>query len=119
MTPLARAGQSREVTECSGGGAETRNSEGGPLRFASVGFVAWIVVGLLAGSLASRVTGTRRLGCLGTTLVGVVGGLLGGMLFNAAGDRGIGHFGLRSVLVAFVGASLLLLVTGLGARRRH
>lgn len=82
-----------------------------------MGWLAWIVVGLIAGSLASRVTGARRLGCLTTTLVGVVGGLLGGMLFNAAGDQGIGDFGIRSVLVAFVGATVLLAITGVGSRR--
>ena len=48
--------------------------------------------------------GGWNLGCLGTIVVGVVGGLLGGALFNAAGDHGIGDFGLRSMFVAFVGA---------------
>jgi uncharacterized membrane protein YeaQ/YmgE (transglycosylase-associated protein family) len=81
-----------------------------------MGWLAWIVVGLVAGSLARRVTGTQRLGCLTTMLVGVAGGLLGGALFNAAGDHGIGKFGLRSVLVAFVGATLLLAIAGFGAR---
>ena len=49
----------------------------------------------------------------------VVGGLIGGAIFNAAGDEGITDFGLRSILVAFVGASVLLLLTGpfLGRRR--
>jgi len=81
-----------------------------------MGWLAWIVVGLVAGSLARRVTGFERLGCLTTMLVGVAGGLLGGALFNAAGDHGIGHFGIRSLLVAFVGATLLLAVAGLGSR---
>ncbi len=84
--------------------------------------VGWIVVGLVAGALAGRVTGVRRQGCVTTTVVGVVGGLLGGALFTAAGDEGIGGFGLRSVFVAFIGACVLLLVlgaaTGTGARRR-
>jgi uncharacterized membrane protein YeaQ/YmgE (transglycosylase-associated protein family) len=84
-----------------------------------MGWFAWIVVGLIAGSLARRVTGLERLGCLTTLVIGVAGGLLGGALFNAAGDRGIGKFGLRSVLVAFVGATLLLAVTGIGARSRR
>jgi uncharacterized membrane protein YeaQ/YmgE (transglycosylase-associated protein family) len=45
------------------------------------------------------------------------------MLFSAAGDQGIGDFGLRSMFVAFVGAVVLLalvgLVTGKGSRSRH
>jgi uncharacterized membrane protein YeaQ/YmgE (transglycosylase-associated protein family) len=86
-----------------------------------MGWIAWIVVGLIAGSLARRVTGARRMGCVTTMLTGILGGVLGGFLFNLAGDDGIGDFGLRSVLVAFVGASLLLVVFGAGARRgaRH
>ena len=86
--------------------------------------VGWIVVGLVAGGLARAVTGGGwNLGCLGTIVVGVVGGLIGGMLFSAAGDEGINHFGLRSMFVAFVGAVVLLalvgLVTGRGSRIRR
>ena len=46
-------------------------------------------------------------------MVGVLGGLIGGMLFNLAGDEGIGDFGLRSMFVAFVGAVVLLAIVGL------
>lgn len=74
--------------------------------------IGWIVVGLVAGGLARRITGTRRVGCAMTTATGVLGGLLGGALFNAAGDEGIGDFGLRSLFVAFIGATLLLAVLG-------
>lgn len=82
-----------------------------------MGIFAWMIVGLVAGLLARGVTGADkradlRLGCLGTMAVGVSGGLIGGMLFNLAGNGGIGGFGLRSMFVAFVGASLLLLVVG-------
>jgi len=89
-----------------------------------VNLVGWIVVGLVAGGLARAVTGGGwNLGCLGTIVVGVVGGLVGGMLFSAAGDEGIGDFGLRSMFVAFVGAVVLLalvgLVTGRGSRLRR
>jgi uncharacterized membrane protein YeaQ/YmgE (transglycosylase-associated protein family) len=82
--------------------------------------LSWIVVGFIAGGLARVATGSRKRGCLGTIVVGILGGLIGGALFNAAGDKGITEFGLWSVLVAFVGACLLLflldLVTG-GSRR--
>jgi len=89
-----------------------------------VNLVGWIVVGLVAGGLARSVTGGGwNLGCLGTIVVGVVGGLIGGMLFSAAGDEGIGDFGLRSIFVAFVGAVVLLalvgLVSGRGSRLRR
>lgn len=74
--------------------------------------IGWIVVGFLAGSLAGMVTGRKAGGCLSTILVGVLGALIGGALFNAAGSDGIGDFGLWSIFVAFVGASVLLLVFG-------
>ncbi|MGO9873368.1 MAG: GlsB/YeaQ/YmgE family stress response membrane protein [Acidimicrobiia bacterium] len=88
-----------------------------------MGPIGWIVVGFVAGALARPVTGGGwRLGCVGTTVVGVLGGLLGGMLFNLAGDHGIGKFGLRSMFVAFVGAVVLLAIFGIfggrHARRR-
>lgn len=86
-----------------------------------MGLLGWIVVGLIAGALAGRVTGVRGNGCLATVAVGVLGGLVGGALFNAAGDEGIGDFGFRSMFVAFIGATVLLFlfgtVTGRGRRR--
>jgi uncharacterized membrane protein YeaQ/YmgE (transglycosylase-associated protein family) len=83
-----------------------------------MGIFGWIVVGFVAGALARPVTGGGwRLGCAGTTVVGVLGGLLGGMLFNLAGDNGIGKFGLRSMFVAFVGAVVLLAIVGLAGGR--
>jgi uncharacterized membrane protein YeaQ/YmgE (transglycosylase-associated protein family) len=91
-----------------------------------VGVLGWIVVGFVAGAFARALTGTGgSLGCLGTIVVGVVGGLIGGALFNAAGNDGIGDFGFRSMFVAFIGASVLLVVVGFltgdrrGSRRRH
>jgi uncharacterized membrane protein YeaQ/YmgE (transglycosylase-associated protein family) len=85
-----------------------------------MGVLSWIVVGFVAGALARAVTGgARDAGCLGTIVIGVIGGLLGGALFNAAGDEGIGDFGLRSLFVAFVGACVLLLLVGLVTRGRY
>ena len=79
---------------------------------------AWIVVGFLAGVLAKLVTGQDRPGCLGTMIVGILGGLLGGLLFSAAGGEGINDFSLYSVLVAFVGATILLFGWGLLSKDR-
>ena len=82
-----------------------------------MGLLGWIVVGFVAGALARPVTGGGwHLGCLGTIVVGVLGGLIGGVLFNLAGDEGIGDFGLRSMFVAFVGAVVLLAIVGLARR---
>jgi len=85
-----------------------------------VSWLSWIVVGFVAGLLAKLVTGRgHRPGCLGTIVLGIVGGLLGGILFQAAGGEAINHFSLYSILVAFVGASILLVLWSLvsGSRR--
>lgn len=81
-------------------------------------WLSWIIVGFVAGVLAKLVTGQDRPGCLGTIFVGILGGLLGGALFTAAGDEGINDFSLRSLLVAFVGATILLFGWGLVANKR-
>ena len=81
-------------------------------------WLSWIVVGFVAGVLAKAVTGQRRrIGCLGTIVVGILGGLVGGAVFKAAGDEGINEFSFRSVLVAFIGATVLLFLWGLVAGR--
>jgi uncharacterized membrane protein YeaQ/YmgE (transglycosylase-associated protein family) len=75
-----------------------------------MGLLAWIVVGLLAGWIAGMVTGRKAEGCITKVAVGVIGALIGGALDQAAGGRGIEEFGLRSVLVAAVGAVIFLFV---------
>ena len=75
-----------------------------------MGLFSWVVVGLLAGWIAGMVTGRRDQGCVTKIAVGVIGALIGGALANAAGYEGIEDFGLRSVLVAAVGATAFLFV---------
>lgn len=76
-----------------------------------LGIVGWIILGSLAGWLASRVTGTyRRQGCLLDIVVGVVGGFLGGLIFSALGGAGVTGFNPWSLLVATVGAIILLVI---------
>lgn len=88
-----------------------------------MGVVSWIVVGFFAGVLAKGVTGVRGAGCLVTVFIGIAGGLLGGIIFKAAGERGLTGFSWRSFLVATVGAIVLLLVygaiSGRGRDRRY
>jgi uncharacterized membrane protein YeaQ/YmgE (transglycosylase-associated protein family) len=87
--------------------------------------IAWAVVGLLAGGLASRAVGTERRGCLGTMIVGILGAFIGGGLYRLMrGDdvEVFDEFDLGSIFVAFLGACALLLVLeaigGRGANRR-
>ena len=80
---------------------------------------AWIVVGLVAGLLARWIVRDDRSGCLYTVAVGVLGALIGGALMQAGGRDRINEFSLRSLLVAALGAVLLLLVLqAIGGRGR-
>jgi uncharacterized membrane protein YeaQ/YmgE (transglycosylase-associated protein family) len=84
--------------------------------------LGWIVVGLIAGTLARWVTGARRGGCLVTIVVGILGGLIGGALFQLVTDSdtdAMDDFDIGSVFVAFVGAVLLLLVLEAISRGRR
>jgi uncharacterized membrane protein YeaQ/YmgE (transglycosylase-associated protein family) len=82
-----------------------------------MGWLAWIVVGAVAGWLASMVVHSR-LGLIGDIVAGIVGAFIGGFLFNAIGLAGTTGFDLWSVFVAFIGAVVLLgllrLVSGRG-----
>lgn len=70
----------------------------------------WIVLGLAAGILASKIVNRQGAGILTDIMVGIVGALLGGFIFEVF--RGTGSYGLnlRSILAATVGAIALLLV---------
>ena len=80
--------------------------------------LSWIVVGLIAGFLAGLVVKGGGFGLIGDIIVGVVGGLLGGWI-----SVNLLHFGnmtginLESILIAFAGAVILLLVLRLIRRR--
>jgi len=72
-----------------------------------MGWLAWVIVGAIAGWLASMVIHSR-LGLLGDIIVGIVGAFIGGFLFNAIGVAGTTGFNVWSLFVAFIGAVVLL-----------
>jgi uncharacterized membrane protein YeaQ/YmgE (transglycosylase-associated protein family) len=72
-----------------------------------MGLLAWLVVGAIAGFLASIVVPTG-FGLVGDIVVGVIGGFIGGYLFHAIGEGGMTGISLWSVFVAFTGAVVLL-----------
>lgn len=74
-----------------------------------MGWLAWLIVGAVAGWLASMVMKTNgRQGLLTDIVVGIVGAFIGGFLFNQFGSAGVTGFNIWSVFVAFVGAVVLL-----------
>ena len=85
-----------------------------------MGLLSWIVVGLIAGWLAGLVVKGGGYGCVGDIVVGVVGGLLGGWLasyFLHMGDPMSG-INIPSILVAFVGAVIFVIVLRLITGKR-
>ena len=75
-----------------------------------MGILGWIILGGLAGWLASRVVRGSGLGLLGDIVVGIVGGIIGGFIIGVLGGTGITGFNLWSFVVAVLGAVLLLLI---------
>ena len=73
-------------------------------------FIAWIVVGLISGFLASKVVNRTGEGFVRDILLGIVGALVGGWIFNALGQPGVTGVNIYSIVVAFVGALVLLVV---------
>ncbi|HEV2954061.1 MAG TPA: GlsB/YeaQ/YmgE family stress response membrane protein [Candidatus Dormibacteraeota bacterium] len=85
--------------------------------------LVWVVVGLVAGFLASRVMLGHGLGLIGDVLAGVVGAVVGNLLaayFHVVVDVQ-GHPMISQILIAFLGAVIILMVVrlaGFGRRRR-
>ncbi len=84
-----------------------------------MGILAWIIIGGIAGWLASLVVRGTGLGILGDIIVGVVGAFIGGFIVSLVGGTGFTGFNIWSLIVAFIGAVVLLLVVRLFAGNRR
>lgn len=74
-----------------------------------MGILGWIVIGALAGWIASMLTGNNeKMGAGANIAVGIIGGFIGGIAMNLLGGSGITGFNLWSLLVAVIGAVILL-----------
>ena len=72
--------------------------------------LGWIVLGLIAGFIGSRIVNRRGEGLVFDIMLGIVGALIGGWLFNQFGSAGVTGFNLWSLLVAVIGSVVLLVV---------
>ncbi len=72
--------------------------------------LAWIVLGLVAGFIGSKIVNRTGEGILLDIVLGIVGAIVGGFLFNQFGHPGVTGLNLYSLLVAVVGAVVVLLV---------
>ena len=86
-----------------------------------MGILAWIVVGLIAGFLASRVMRGGGYGLIGDIIVGIVGALIGGFLATNLLNmpNAVNGINITSILVAFVGAVILIAILRMVSGRRR
>ncbi len=83
-----------------------------------MGIIGWLIIGALAGWIASKITGNdKRMGAGKNIIVGVIGGFLGGLAMNLIGGVGVTGFNLWSLFVAVLGAVILLLIVNAVTRR--
>ena len=73
-------------------------------------YLAWIVLGLVAGFIGSKIVNKTGEGILLDIVLGIVGAVVGGWLFNTFGAAGVTGLNLYSLLVAVVGAVALLVI---------
>lgn len=83
--------------------------------------ILWLVLGALAGWIGSLLVRGTGLGLLGDIVVGIVGAFIGGFIVSLFGGTGVTGFNIWSLIVAVIGAIVLLLIVRMvrgGTRRR-
>ncbi|MGH8201384.1 MAG: GlsB/YeaQ/YmgE family stress response membrane protein [Steroidobacteraceae bacterium] len=73
-------------------------------------FIAWIVLGLIAGFIGSKIINKRGDGLILDILLGVIGAVVGGWLFHLFGMAGVSGLNIYSLIVAVVGAVVVLVI---------
>ena len=86
-----------------------------------MGILAWLVVGLIAGWLASQVMRGGGYGLIGDIIVGIVGALIGGFLAATLlkMPNAVNGINITSILVAFIGAVILIAILRMVSGRRR
>jgi uncharacterized membrane protein YeaQ/YmgE (transglycosylase-associated protein family) len=81
-------------------------------------FIAWIILGLIAGFIGSKLVNKRGEGVLLDIILGVIGAVVGGWLFNSFGAAGVTGLNIYSLMVASIGAILVLVIYHAITRKR-
>lgn len=81
--------------------------------------IAWIVLGLIAGFIASKLVNKSGEGVVLDILLGVVGAVVGGFLFTTFGATGVDGFNIWSMFVAVIGAVVVLAIKHAVMGRTH
>ncbi|HQT84167.1 MULTISPECIES: GlsB/YeaQ/YmgE family stress response membrane protein [Acidiphilium] len=85
-----------------------------------MGIIAWLVLGLIAGFIASKLVNKQGEGIVLDMVLGIIGAIVGGFIFNAFGSVGVTGFNIYSLIVAVIGAVVVLVIYHalVGGRRR-
>ena len=81
-------------------------------------FLAWIILGLISGFIGSKLVNRRGEGVVLDILLGIVGAFVGGWLFTSFGRAGVTGLNLYSMVVAVIGAVVVLVIYHALSRRR-
>ncbi len=80
--------------------------------------LAWIILGLVAGFIGSKLVNKSGEGLVVDIILGVVGAVVGGFLFNMFGASGVTGLNVSSLIVAVIGAVVVLVLYHMVVRRR-
>ena len=83
-----------------------------------MGIISWIILGLIAGYIGSKIVDKQGQGFWLNMALGIVGALIGGFLFNLFGAGGVSGLNIYSMIVAIIGSVVVLLVYNAVAGRR-
>jgi len=75
-----------------------------------VGIISWIILGLIAGFIGSQIVGRQGQGFWLDIALGIVGAIIGGFIFSFFGASGVTGLNIYSMIVAIVGAVVVLLI---------
>ena len=81
--------------------------------------IAWIVLGLIAGFIASKIVKKQGSGIIVDIILGIIGAIVGGFVFTQFGAAPVTGFNIYSMLVAIVGAIIVLWLYHIIFGRRH
>ncbi|HWU56206.1 MAG TPA: GlsB/YeaQ/YmgE family stress response membrane protein [Rhizomicrobium sp.] len=80
--------------------------------------LGWMFFGLITGFIASKIVNAHGQGCILNIVLGVVGAVVGGAIFGFLGEPVFYHFSFKSMLIAILGAIVVLLVWNAATGKR-
>lgn len=84
-----------------------------------MGIISWIILGLIAGFIGSKIVDQHGQGFWLNIVLGIVGALVGGFVFELLGATGVTGFNIYSMIVAIIGSVVVLLIYNAATGRRR